>query len=1721
MRKSTNSDFTGGLNTDIHPLSNIQSTMTDCVNGTFITQDGNEMILQNDKGNVFVEDTRLHNGFIPIGVKEYGNILYIASLNPLTGEFQLGSFPGPEYEDFSGKLGIPDSSNVSYINNSETDLFRNGPLKQSLFQTTNNKLYPGDKYVIGFTGETTLKQVEESSFFTLEIKKVISENAETPFNNSNIKELKGKDDVDYDPSNGDPTSPEFTDFEAIGDTSCYLISEVKLTNNDVKNSQQIISSNYFNIVKKPFSVKTLTDNLVLDESQPQNPVDNYNLTPSNPCSSFEIKESIDVPKWSDIGKLPSINPNFSVNGNYITTTVGLQQSSFNDFNKPGIDLSEQLKDSTIISPSFIVATFEEPMVRMTFNKDYILAHSDNLQTIEIQKDGKTIIVLNFSNVTDSTIKDNPLYLSLDNSHNVSLNNSMLDKKITSNLAIRNYMVDLAAIFITSTFEWIFNIFNLGDTFTIKGDLNYITKVEGANLEDTKLIITQSKYIPVDNLLMTLDSDIEGHINYYKSDNFLIESSTNYSGEKLPNPFIIQRWILKDNKAVSIDLNKWSYKYSGDVLSWKYNDSINNVYDGNKGNEKHIVKYTPKLSYYFDNKDLNLGFKNESISDYNLDICKVITAEDIITVFQYKIGESIPTGYSSVKDNCLTLNIGFGYNFLADIASNTTTDNGLTYTTVCYIELYDVLNNNSTVIDIQKYIKDKYTDIQTYKECLEISLLLSDNIHDGTNYSLKSTEEQKISLLYKKVEVDGYYSVKSLTADILEPLITQNTIYLVSFTYKKIFSVSTDTAKTVNFLAKQFLIKTDDSFNLLYDSHKIKDWISSPELVAKFYELPNYSKESERDGKYKNYPSWITKHTIKSESEITSSFEKFKQFNASFKNPEHIPYFINPEYKGDVEGFTTNSKLFSVVEGYDSNKLINELGLTITDRSSYDIRSSCGFINDDEFNLVGIKQDFPFEKTVMYKIGNQYKSQEGTSLRENISRQIFNTDLSKTLTFNNIGKNDKSQSSSLWEVSFKQVIRPIRYAWGWTDLTHTRFPASVDITDYIDDTHTTKITSSVQTNQDYYSAYDTGEYPSWYPFNSRMITDAFTTDKCVYLFDSRKVPNYEFHYYPDEIGETDTNLNSKIDFTIMDISSIPTEDSQQKRVGYGDGKYYNEKYTYEGNQSDLVEFIFRRINSIPYYSYNGWMEASNVNLYRSNYNKKLKLEKDCNYFSPNQYSIDGIIPNNNPNYFIFAKDNHNTWVSLSRNAGNNSDFKDLNSIKSYLDKCDLCKIIKHDYTVNAFVHNSADITSIINSFSDNKYNIEWNYSYLLGIQYDLSMTLANNILSIDGLCIENTTRFNILDNTTIYDNIKQLIDNRINYFKSYVKSLSTTYNYQYIDIETINNKSFFGFFDDYIKNSNITKIDNLATTQISISDIISTFSYLDKYYQIKLGELIRVSDINNCKTSYFKQLENKNKDKCYNTTIDTDKYGDYFISHMENNVETILCHNTKLTFNEDFKEIIFNDLKYNSTVYYMNTQATKLKEVWYWVPDVIYDKKYVGKINTLLSFPIYKKNKNFKGHITHKLLGAPYESIGEIITPNQTTGWKYYESHSFADYDPNGSLRKSLYFVPNEQSTNDSQNNYSQEGFNFIKLFLSQDPRVMTRYPYNSNFYSVRNIDALDPIVSRRWFGIYPDNKRFKNSPYVLDEFRKDDMIIVPNETYFDSNSVIPMFSQDKDIIINL
>lgn len=105
MKKESVNTFSGGqdggLILDLHPSTTPNTVLTDNLNGTFITYNGNEYCLQNDRGNFQVAE--LNPGYIPIGAKEYNGIIYIVSVKNALKDgkidtancvTEIGTYPG-------------------------------------------------------------------------------------------------------------------------------------------------------------------------------------------------------------------------------------------------------------------------------------------------------------------------------------------------------------------------------------------------------------------------------------------------------------------------------------------------------------------------------------------------------------------------------------------------------------------------------------------------------------------------------------------------------------------------------------------------------------------------------------------------------------------------------------------------------------------------------------------------------------------------------------------------------------------------------------------------------------------------------------------------------------------------------------------------------------------------------------------------------------------------------------------------------------------------------------------------------------------------------------------------------------------------------------------------------------------------------------------------------------------------------------------------------------------------------------------------------------------------------------------------------------------------------------------------------------------------------------------------------------------------------------------
>jgi len=133
MKQETTNFFNKGLLMDLNPLTTPNNVLTNCLNGTFVTFNGNDVILQNDMGNGKIETAKLWPGYIPLGIKEYGGIIYVVSYNPFTKKGQVGSFPSPE-RDFDGSDYENNTVNIKSSNFFENSTLKTTSIKKYLNQ---------------------------------------------------------------------------------------------------------------------------------------------------------------------------------------------------------------------------------------------------------------------------------------------------------------------------------------------------------------------------------------------------------------------------------------------------------------------------------------------------------------------------------------------------------------------------------------------------------------------------------------------------------------------------------------------------------------------------------------------------------------------------------------------------------------------------------------------------------------------------------------------------------------------------------------------------------------------------------------------------------------------------------------------------------------------------------------------------------------------------------------------------------------------------------------------------------------------------------------------------------------------------------------------------------------------------------------------------------------------------------------------------------------------------------------------------------------------------------------------------------------------------------------------------------------------------------------------------------------------------------------------------
>ena len=125
-KKVVTNTWNDGLNKDLNPNVTPNTVLTDNLNGTFITYNGNELSLQNDMGNKFV--TSVTEGFFPIGITEYEGIAYIVSIKPENNKVNL-KLKHSETESLNSVIDrLRKSLTEDFSNNTLETLFKTGKI---------------------------------------------------------------------------------------------------------------------------------------------------------------------------------------------------------------------------------------------------------------------------------------------------------------------------------------------------------------------------------------------------------------------------------------------------------------------------------------------------------------------------------------------------------------------------------------------------------------------------------------------------------------------------------------------------------------------------------------------------------------------------------------------------------------------------------------------------------------------------------------------------------------------------------------------------------------------------------------------------------------------------------------------------------------------------------------------------------------------------------------------------------------------------------------------------------------------------------------------------------------------------------------------------------------------------------------------------------------------------------------------------------------------------------------------------------------------------------------------------------------------------------------------------------------------------------------------------------------------------------------------------------
>lgn len=380
-RHENSNQFKDGLLMDLHPLQTPNTVLTDCLNGTFITYNGNEYSLQNDMGNFKLKNCRLSPGYLPIGSTSYADTIYLLSYNPIDDKIEVGSYPSP--------VQYNDSSNTKYHQIP-------GLLENYLMSEQKVKNQIESNYIIN---QSDLKKfIKSVSFDGKEFRLKSGDEYAIRVENTNLCEFeKFNYEVIFDSGKKQKFNPELTKSSSTVPVPWDTPGNIKISNHLFEFNQ---SSNRI-IAKRTFKDRAELD--ILYELFVVDSDFNKFLSKDLLENKIIVEPKIEIPDWEKEGechiKRKSIKPwldNYKKIEYLFTFEIPSKQGEVIEFPTVNITITPSFKTNIdLVSKSEIVskaksATIEQRTISFDIIQDEHIARLNvDLDNIEIAEIGDT------------------------------------------------------------------------------------------------------------------------------------------------------------------------------------------------------------------------------------------------------------------------------------------------------------------------------------------------------------------------------------------------------------------------------------------------------------------------------------------------------------------------------------------------------------------------------------------------------------------------------------------------------------------------------------------------------------------------------------------------------------------------------------------------------------------------------------------------------------------------------------------------------------------------------------------------------------------------------------------------------------------------------------------------------------------------------------------------------------------------------------------------------------------------------------------------------------------------------------------------------------------------------------------------------------------------------------------------------------------------------------